>query len=116
MTVGTWDGTVWIYNDISPKFTTKIDNDMTYFEFTIPNGNIQLQVRNLSSCKVNEFRFYPKNASMATVNYDVAGRKISECDINNHITYYEYDVLGRLCKILDERHNIIKTYEYHFKN
>jgi len=89
---------------------------MTYVEFDIPSGNIKVEVRNINSCKVNELRFYPKNAFMKTVNYDAAGRKISECDINNRTTYYEYDGLGRISKILDDHHNIIKTYEYHFKN
>lgn len=113
--IGQWNGNSWVFSDISPVATETITNTGIYYEYTIPQG-YQVQVRNENNCQVQEFRFYPKNALMQTIAYDAEGKKISECDINNHTTYYEYDGLGRITKVLDENHNIIKTYEYHFKN
>ncbi len=114
--IGLWNGNAWAFNDISPAITENPGNrNMIYYEFKIPAG-YQLQVRNENNCQLDEFRFYPINAFMETVGYDVQDRKIKECDINNRITYYEYDGLGRPTKVLDENSNIIKTYEYHFKN
>jgi YD repeat-containing protein len=113
--LGQWNGVSWVFSDINPDVTETIANGGVYYEYTIPQG-YQVQVRNENNCHLDEFRFYPKNASMQTVAYDAAGRKISECDSNNRSTYYEYDGLGRITKVFDENHNIIKTYEYHFKN
>lgn len=40
----------------------------------------------------------------------------SETDQKGETTYYEYDDLGRLEKILDRDENILKEYRYHFAN
>ena len=49
---------------------------------------------------------------MRSVTYDPLLGKTSECDENNRITYYEYDRLGRLQFIKDEKRNVVKMYEY----
>src|SRR5690606_29817513 len=61
---------------------------------------------------IDELRLYPRTARMNTVTYDPLIGKTSECDENNRITYYEYDNLGRLSTIKDEKKNILKVYEY----
>jgi hypothetical protein len=108
----------------SPSFTlldgsipfTKgiIVNGWTYYEFNLPPGTPLPYIS--GTCKIDEIRLYPKNASMATTTYTPGVGKTSECDINNRITYYEYDGLNRISKVFDDHHNIIKTYEYHYKN
>jgi hypothetical protein len=64
---------------------------------------------------IDELRLYPKGALMSTVSYKEGIGKISECDANNRILYYEYDGLGRLILIKDQNKNVIKTYEYNYK-
>lgn len=66
--------------------------------------------------RIDELRLYPSDARMATITYDPRFGKTSECDANNRILYYEYDTMGRLLYVRDEQRNIIKTYEYNFKN
>ena len=61
-----------------------------------------------SNANIDELRFYPKNARMSSTCYDPLIGKISECDVNNRITYYEYDNLGRLRFIKDDYKNILK--------
>lgn len=65
---------------------------------------------------IDELRLFPKGALMSTVSYKEGIGKISECDANNRILYYEYDALARLKIIRDQSRNIIKTYEYNYKH
>jgi hypothetical protein len=90
-------------------------NGWVYYEILLPAGAAQ-QVITGKNVLIDEVRLYPSNAKMVTSNYDLANNKINECDINNRITYYESDKLGRPLKVMDEKRNVIKTYEYNFKN
>jgi hypothetical protein len=106
-------GTPIVYG--TPTLAKKLlVNDWTYYEYKINQGTVNPGLTGVGI--IDEVRLYPDNAKMATTTYDPVKGKTSECDINNRIVYYEYDGLGRMTKMLDENHNIIKTYEYHFKN
>lgn len=87
----------------------------TYYEYHLSPYS-PMYVTITGNCKLDELRLHPLNASMVTTTYKQGYGKTSVCDINNRIVYFEYDELGRLIKELDDHHNIIKTYEYHFKN
>jgi hypothetical protein len=89
-------------------------NEWTYYEYNIPAGTTTVFINGIG--KLDEVRLYPKNAKMATTTYDLANNKLDDCDINNRITYYETDKLGRPLRVMDEKRNTIKTFEYHFKN
>jgi YD repeat-containing protein len=67
------------------------------------------------SAVIDELRLYPQNAQMTTYTYEPLVGMTSECDINNRITYYEYDAFGRLLRIRDMDKNILKTFEYKYK-
>jgi hypothetical protein len=64
---------------------------------------------------VDELRLYPNNAQMTTYAYDPVVGITTQCDTNNRITYYEYDGFHRLHRILDQDRNILKTFEYGYK-
>lgn len=64
---------------------------------------------------LDELRLYPKGALMSTVTYKDGIGKTSECDANSRLMYYEYDALGRLKLTRDQNKNILKTYEYNYK-
>lgn len=85
-------------------------NGFTYYEYEVPQGNSSVVVQGTGV--VDELRCYPKAARMRSVTYDPIIGKTSECDENNRITYFEYDLLGRLRFIRDEKKNIVKMYEY----
>jgi hypothetical protein len=89
-------------------------NGWTYYEVIITANSPQQVIT--GKTKIDEVRLYPRNAKMITTTYDLAHNKTSECDINNRITYFESDKLGRPTKVMDEKRNTIKTFEYHFKN
>ncbi len=64
---------------------------------------------------IDELRIYPLNAQMTTFTYGTNNSLISSCDQNNFITYYDYDLFGRLKWIKDYKGNIVKAMDYHYK-
>jgi hypothetical protein len=58
--------------------------------------------------KIDELRLYPQGAQMRTMTYRQHIGISSECDINNRITYYDYDGFGRLMLVRDADKRIIK--------
>ena len=64
---------------------------------------------------IDELRLYPKGAQMNTYTFSPLAGMTSHCDINGQITYYYYDGLMRLAFIKDQDGNIIKTFNYNYK-
>ncbi len=92
-------------------------NGWTYYQYALAAGAAAPVISPVAGadCLLDELRLYPATARMATVTYTPNVGKTSECDANNRIRYYRYDGLNRLTKLLDEKGNVLKTYEYHFK-
>jgi YD repeat-containing protein len=65
--------------------------------------------------KIDELRIAPTNAIINTATYDPLYGVIATVDPNNVITFYEYDLMGRLKLIRDEKNNITKRYEYNYQ-
>jgi hypothetical protein len=68
-----------------------------------------------SSDEVDEVRVFSPNAVMTTYTYEPLFGQTSICDSNNVVTYFEYDSLGRLSVVKDDKGDIVKTYNYHYK-
>lgn len=51
---------------------------------------------------------------MTTSTYEPLIGMTSQCDVNNDITYYEYDELGRLKLIKDHGRRVLKKYCYNY--
>ncbi len=66
------------------------------------------------SGSIDELRLYPKGAQMTTYTYEPLIGISSQADINNRITYYEYDGFGRLSLVRDQDRNILKKYCYNY--
>jgi hypothetical protein len=64
---------------------------------------------------IDELKVYPKGGLMTTYTYQPLIGMTSQCDVNNRITYYEYDNFNRLKLIRDQDKNIIKTFDYKYK-
>lgn len=97
--------------------TGPVAGNWTYYEYTISQGSASPVITGPMNTYIDELRLYPADAKMSTTTYDlISGKPRSQCDVNNNVQYYEYDPLGRLAKVKDRNRNLLKTYEYHFKN
>ncbi len=86
-------------------------NSWTYYEHKVTG---QTAITIAGSGHIDELRLYPAAARMTTYTYKPAVGMTSQCDINNHATYYEYDGFHRLATVKDQDGNIIKTIDYHY--
>jgi hypothetical protein len=86
-------------------------NGWTYYQHLI-TGVTTITVN--GTAKIDELRFYPADAQMATYTYDPLTGITTHCDARNNISYYEYDDMNRLKNIKDMDDNILKSYDYRF--
>jgi len=87
----------------------KTINGWTYFEHRI-NG--QTSVSLSGSGNIDELRLYPDSAQMTTYSYLPLVGMSSQCDVNNRITYFQYDGFNRLYVVRDQDRNALKKYCY----
>lgn len=87
-------------------------NGWTLYETSI-TGITALTIS--GSAIIDELRMYPKGAQMTTYTYLPLIGISSQADLNNRITYYEYDGFNRLKLIRDMDKNIIKKFDYQYQ-
>lgn len=114
----------YLSNNITPtKVYTNPVTQWSLYECSVPAGATSVYIHNQDPANpangvpvlIDEVRLYPEGAGMSTTTYNIQGLKTSVTDANNKIQFMEYDGLGRLRLIRDEERNILKTYEYNFK-
>jgi hypothetical protein len=87
----------------------------TYSEYSFSGaGNVSIGKIGGGSLDLDEVRLYPSDARMTTTTYAPGMGKTSECDINNRVTFYQYDGLNRLVFVKDDRKNILKKICYNY--
>lgn len=90
-------------------------NGWTYYEHKVVNpasGTITISGTDL----IDELRLYPERAQMTTFTYDLLVGMTSQVDVNNRVTYYEYDNEGRLMLVRDQEKNVLKKNCYMYYN
>ncbi len=89
-------------------------NGWTYYEHRIRTAGSSIVLTG-SGILLDELRLYPTNAKMTTYTYDPFVGMTSQCSAQNLVFYYNYDLFGRLQFIRDFDGNIIKSFEYNYK-
>jgi hypothetical protein len=84
----------------------------TYYEHELVNPFGIVTVT--GSGQIDELRLRPKGAQMTTYTYSPFTGITSECDVNNVVRYYEYDVLNRLVFVRDQNRNILQRICYNY--
>jgi hypothetical protein len=105
-------GGAYTVSGSSSQQTGRTVNGWTYHEHLV-TGVTTVSVT--GGAEIDELRVYPANAQMTTYTYEPLYGMSSQCDINNKVSYYEYDTMGRLKDVKDQDGNVIKTIDYHYK-
>jgi YD repeat-containing protein len=87
-------------------------NSWHYYVHTLAAGISSVTVS--GSVTIDELRLYPADAQMTSYTYSPLLGMTTSADADSHISYYQYDALGRLNVIRDQDGNIIKTVQYHY--
>jgi hypothetical protein len=113
-TVSYWSsgGSYTVTNGGTPKQGKTINiggTNWTYYEHTI-TGTTTIVIS--GSGNIDELRLYLAGAQMTTFTYSPLIGVSSQCDLNNRITYYQYDGFNRLYIVKDQDGNTLKKYCY----
>jgi hypothetical protein len=65
---------------------------------------------------VDDVRLLPQEAEMTTYTYKPLIGIASVTDASAKTSFYHYDAFGRLEKIVDHNNNVVKQYEYHYRD
>lgn len=112
--------TLWTSSAIVPTMNgtagTKLRsaNGCDLYQWKLPitnSGTITV-----TGTQIDEVRLFPEGAEMQTLTYKPFIGPTSKVDVNNRVTYYTYDNSNRLQLLKDQDGNVIKTFEYHYKN
>jgi len=96
-------------------------NNLTYWK-KVGNGSWELVETTISQdmtiggpgILVDDVRIFPTGALITTYTYDVGIGMTSSTDPNNVTTYFEYDKLGRLQIVKDDKKRIVNEYTYKY--
>lgn len=89
-------------------------NGWTYYEHKVVNPSGGTITVSGTNGVIDELRLYPADAHMTTYTYEPLIGVISQCDINNRIIYYEYDILGRLHLVRNQHKDILEKICYNY--
>lgn len=110
-TVSYWSKNgAYAVNSGSPTIAGRSVNGWTYYEHEVTSTSVTIS----GNGYVDEVRLYLKGALMKTYTYTPLIGVTAQCDVNNTITYYEYDGFGRLSLVRDQNKNILKKICYNY--
>ncbi|MBL7699868.1 MAG: hypothetical protein JNK79_17000 [Chitinophagaceae bacterium] len=90
-------------------------NGWTFYSHTVTPTTGTISVTGSGS--IDELRLFPSGVGqMTTYTYNPLTGVTSMSDVNNRITYYEYDELQRPILIRDQDRNILKKFAYNYFN
>lgn len=79
---------------------------------TVPESSCYITVGFVGNL-IKEVRIIPQNSFITTADYLPGIGKTSETDQNGKTSYYQYDELGRLIRLLDNEGNVLNEYDYY---
>ena len=105
------NGDVFV-NGTSPVSSGATTNGWTYYEHLISNPT---GVTVTGTANIDELRLYQVGTSMEGYTYEMLKGITSGSDNSGHVSFFEYDQLGRLILVKDEQGNIVKRHTYQYQ-
>ncbi len=99
---------------LAPTSTPAVNN-WQYYETEITGSASITSVSISGSGTLDELRWVPQGAQMTTYTMDPGIGITSITDPNNLITYYEYDAVGRLKLVRNDKAEIVKMSTYYYQ-
>jgi hypothetical protein len=110
----TYKVTAWTKNSVTVNSATGTllasHNGWSLYTWTITGTTLVT----VSGTNIDEVRLYPSTAEMTTYTYYPFIGISATCDVNNRITYYDYDGSNRLAYVRDIDRNILKKICYNY--
>jgi hypothetical protein len=89
----------------------KVKNGWSLFQANISSVS-NIGILGTTGCLIDDLKIRPLKSRAQSATYSPSGRIVSQCDENNHYTFYEYDEFNRLYRVYDIDKNVLKQYEY----
>lgn len=99
--------------NIAVTTTGSTVNGWTYYEHLLPASTSQVAV-SATNAIIDELRLYPEEAQMTTYTYEPLIGVTSQTDTKGLPVSYEYDGLGRLVNVKDEKGAIRQNLKYNY--
>lgn len=99
--------------NIAATTTGSTVNGWTYYEHLLPTSTSQVAV-SATNAIIDELRLYPEEAQMTTCTYEPLIGVTSQTDAKGLPVNYEYDGLGRLINVKDEKGAIRQNLKYNY--
>lgn len=114
---GGYNGTINLASYFQSNYHGKI-YELSYFSYDGTKWNYVTEpyTGQFISGVFDDVRIHPVDAQMTTYTYRPLVGMTSMTDAKGMTTYYEYDGFQRLKSIKDAEGNILKNYEYHYKD
>jgi hypothetical protein len=111
---------LWGYNNSYPVVELKHIDVAALNAFMISNSNIQSTLNNPPTDQalrnaIQQIRANFPNAMITGYTYKPLVGMTSQTDVNNRVTFYEYDTMGRLARVKDKDGNILKQNSYQYQ-
>ena len=103
------EGVAFISDDNSAEESVSGESSSSQTEF---EGSSCITV-GLVGNLIKEVQIIPQYSFITTADYIPGIGKTSESDQNGKTSYYQYDELGRLIRLLDDEGNVLNEYDYY---
>ncbi len=111
-TVSLWaDAAVVSVNGAAPVYTGRTVNGYTFYRYAV-SGSAAVTIS--GTAKIDELRLYPEGAVLVSYTHEPLVGITSQCNADNTLLYYRYDVYNRLSSITDDRGRVLKTICYKY--
>jgi hypothetical protein len=100
---------------INSNTTTSFNINTQWSYITREISSSEITISGNSNILVDELRIYPQSSSFKSISHEPGVGIRSENSPDGMVVRYQYDIFRRLYRVLDEKNNILKQYQYKYQ-